>query len=111
MIKSIIGVKTMGKTVNGYIRNRLKDDFDENKRQILFTILSEKRYKLTEIISKKTFPNSTIKAKYVFASVEKDVEQELQRKTKQEERIAFVTFDDSNKITLLFSRILSRFSK
>ena len=38
MIKSIISVKTMGKTVNGYIRNRLKDDFDGNKRQILFTI-------------------------------------------------------------------------
>ena len=94
MIKHIIGVKTMGKTVNGYIRNRLKDDFDGDKRQILFTILSEKRYKLTEIISKKTFPNSTIKAKYVFASVEKDVEQELQRKTKQDERITFVTFDE-----------------
>ena len=28
------------------------------------------------------------------ASVEKDVEQELQRKTKQEERITFVTFDE-----------------
>ena len=56
MIKHIIGVKTMGKTVNGYIRNRLKDDFDKDKRQILFTILSEKRYKLTEIISTCSLP-------------------------------------------------------
>lgn len=83
LFKKILGVRTLNKSVKGYIRNRLNEDF-ENKSTILLSILSLKSGKLMEIMEEKSFPNSTIKAKYVFASVEKDVEKEYQRQQETE---------------------------
>lgn len=78
LFKKILGVKTLNKSIKGYIRNRLSEDF-ENKRTILFNILKEKSDKLKQIISEKSFPNMTIKCKYIFASVENDIKKEYQR--------------------------------
>ena len=73
LFKEILEVRVLNKTVKGYIRNRLNDDFDD-KREILFSVLCKKREKIVEIMCKKTFSNTTIKAKYVFACVKKDVD-------------------------------------
>ena len=78
LFKKILGVKTLNKSVKGYIRNRLSEDYDD-KRQVLFSILKDKSDKLKQIISEKSFPNSTIKCKYIFASVEDDVDKEYKR--------------------------------
>ena len=83
LFKKILGVRTLNKSVKGYIRNRLSEDF-ENKSTILFSILSLKYGKLREIMEEKSFPNNTIKAKYVFASVENDVKKEYQRQQEAE---------------------------
>lgn len=83
LFKKILGVRTLNKSVKGYIRNRLSEDF-ENKSTILLSILSLKYGKLSEIMEEKSFPNNTVKAKYVFASIEKDVEKEYQRQQKVE---------------------------
>ena len=83
LFKKILGVKTLNKSVKGYIRNRLSEDFD-NKRILLFSVLKEKNDKLKQIISEKSFPNSTIKCKYIFASVENDVEKEYKRQKEVE---------------------------
>ena len=83
LFKKILGVKTLNKSVKGYIRNRLSEDFD-NKRILLFSVLKEKNDKLKQIISEKSFPNSTIKCKYIFASVENDVEKEYKRQQEVE---------------------------
>ena len=90
LFKKILGVKTLNKSVKGYIRNRLSEDFD-NKRQVLFSIISLKSGKLMENMEKKSFPNTTIKAKYIFASVEDDVEKEYKRQ--QEVEKAQTDFD------------------
>ena len=78
LFKKILGVKTLNKSVKGYIRNRLSEDYDD-KRQVLFSIISLKSGKLMENMEKKSFPNTTIKAKYIFASVEDEVEKEYKR--------------------------------
>ena len=78
LFKKILGVKTLNKSVKGYIRNRLSEDYDD-KRQVLFSILKEKNDKLKQVISEKSFPNSTIKCKYIVASVENEVEKEYKR--------------------------------
>ena len=83
LFKKILGVKTLNKSVKGYIRNRLSEDF-ENKRQVLFSIISIKSGKLMENMEKKSFPNTTIKAKYIFSSVEDDVEKEYKRQQEVE---------------------------
>ena len=86
----MLGVKTLTKSLKGYIRNRLSEDFDD-KRIFLFSVLKEKSDKLKQIISEKSFPNSTIKCKYVFASVEDDVDKEYKRQ--QEVEKAHKDFD------------------
>ena len=90
LFKKILGVKTLNKSVKGYIRNRLSEDF-ENKTTFLFSVLKDKSDKLKQIISEKSFPNSTIKCKYIFASVENDVEKEYKRR--QEVEKAQTNFD------------------
>ena len=90
LFKKILGVKTLNKSVKGYIRNRLSEDYDD-KRQVLFSIISLKSGKLRENMEKKSFPNTTIKAKYIFASVEDDVEKEYKRQ--QEVEKAQTDFD------------------
>ena len=62
LFKKILGVKTLNKSVKGYIRNRLNEDY-ENKTTFLFSVLKDKSDKLKQIISEKSFPNSTIKCK------------------------------------------------
>ena len=88
LMKEILGVKVLNKTVKGYIRNRLNEDFD-NKREILFSVLCKKREKIVEIMCKKTFSNTTIKAKYVFACVKKDVD-DIYRAKNEEIRLETV---------------------
>ena len=83
LFKKILGVKTLNKSAKGYIRNRLNEDFD-NKRTLLFSVLKEKNDKLKQVISEKSFPNSTIKCKYIFASVEDDVDKEYKRQQEVE---------------------------
>ena len=83
LFKKILGVKTLNKSVKGYIRNRLNEDY-ENKTTFLFSVLKDKSDKLKQIISEKSFPNSTIKCKYIFASVEDDVEKEYKRQQEVE---------------------------
>ena len=83
LFKKILGLKTLNKSVKGYIRNRLSEDFDD-KRQVLFSIISLKSGKLMENMEKKSFPNTTIKAKYIFASVEDEVEKEYKRQQEVE---------------------------
>ena len=90
LFKKILGVKTLNKSVKGYIRNRLSEDYDD-KRQVLFSIISLKSGKLMENMEKKSFPNTTIKAKYIFASVEDEVEKEYKRQ--QEVEKAQADFD------------------
>ena len=90
LFKKILGVKTLNKSVRGYIRNRLSEDF-ENKTTFLFSVLKDKSDKLKQIISEKSFPNSTIKCKYIFASVEDEVEKEYKRR--QEVEKAQTDFD------------------
>ena len=90
LFKKILGVKTLNKSVKGYIRNRLSEDYDD-KTTFLFSILKEKSDKLKQVISEKSFPNSTIKCKYIFASVEYDVEKEYKRQ--QEVEKAQTDFD------------------
>lgn len=83
LFKKILGVKTLNKSVKGYIRNRLSEDY-ENKTTFLFSVLKEKNDKLKQVISEKSFPNSTIKCKYIFASVEDEVEKEYKRQQEVE---------------------------
>ena len=90
LFKKILGVKTLNKSVKGYIRNRLSEDYDD-KRQVLFSIIYLKSGKLRENMEKKSFPNTTIKAKYIFASVEDEVEKEYKRQ--QEIEKAQTDFD------------------
>ena len=90
LFKKILGVKTLNKSVKGYIRNRLSEDYDD-KTTFLFSVLKEKGDKLKQVISEKSFPNSTIKCKYIFASVENDVEKEYKRQ--QEVEKAQTDFD------------------
>ena len=90
LFKKILGVKTLNKSVKGYIRNRLSEDFDD-KTTFLFSVISLKSGKLRENMEKKSFPNTTIKAKYIFASVENDVEKEYKRQ--QEVEKAQTDFD------------------
>ena len=90
LFKKILGVRTLNKSVKGYIRNRLNEDYDD-KRILLFSVLKEKSDKLKQIISEKSFPNSTIKCKYIFASVEDEVEKEYKRQ--QEVEKAHTDFD------------------
>ena len=90
LFKKILGVKTLNKSVKGYIRNRLSEDY-ENKTTFLFSVLKDKSDKLKQVISEKSFPNSTIKCKYIFASVENDVEKEYKRQ--QEVEKAQTDFD------------------
>lgn len=86
LFKEVLGVKALNKTVKGYIRNRLNDDFDD-KREILFSVLCKKREKIVEIMCKKTFSNVTIKAKYVFACVKKDVDDIYKANKETEQKI------------------------
>ena len=90
LFKKILGVKTLNKSVKGYIRNRLSEDYDD-KTTFLFSVISLKYGKLKENMEKKSFPNTTIKAKYIFASVENDVEKEYKRQ--QEVEKAQTDFD------------------
>ena len=90
LFKKILGVKTLNKSVKGYIRNRLSKDYDD-KTTFLFSIISLKSGKLRENMEKKSFPNTTIKAKYIFASVENEVEKEYKRQ--QEVEKAQTDFD------------------
>ena len=90
LFKKILGVKTLNKSVKGYIRNRLSEDYDD-KTTFLFSVISLKSGKLRENMEKKSFPNTTIKAKYIFASVENDVEKEYKRQ--QEVEKAQTDFD------------------
>ena len=90
LFKKILGVKTLNKSVKGYIRNRLSEDYDD-KTTFLFSVLKEKNDKLKQVISEKSFPNSTIKCKYIFASVENDVEKEY--KCQQEVEKVQTDFD------------------
>ena len=83
LFKKILGVKTLNKSVKGYIRNRLSEDYDDNTT-FLFSVISLKYGKLKENMEKKSFPNTTIKAKYIFASVEDDVEKEYKRQQEVE---------------------------
>ena len=83
LFKKILGVKTLNKSVKGYIRNRLSEDYDD-KRILLFSVLKEKDDKLKQVISEKSFSNSTIKCKYIFASVENEVEKEYKRQQEAE---------------------------
>ena len=83
LFKKILGVKTLNKSVKGYIRNRLSEDYDD-KTTFLFSVLKEKSDKLKQVISEKSFPNSTIKCKYIFASVEDEVEKEYKRQQEVE---------------------------
>ena len=83
-------MKTLNKSVKGYIRNRLSEDYDD-KTTFLFSVISLKYGKLRENMEKKSFPNTTIKAKYIFASVENDVEKEYKRQ--QEVEKAQTDFD------------------
>lgn len=73
IFKEILAVKTLNKSVKGYIRNRINEDFD-NKTEILLVVLEKKKEKIINLIKDKTFSNTTIKAKYVFACVKKDVD-------------------------------------
>lgn len=73
IFKEILAVKTLNKSVKGYIRNRINEDF-ENKTEILLEVLIKKREKISNLIKEKTFSNTTIKAKYIFACVKKDVD-------------------------------------
>lgn len=86
LFREVLGVKTLNKTVKGYIRNRLNDDFDD-KREILFSVLCKKREKIVEIMCKKTFSNTTVKAKYVFACVQKDVDDIYKANKEAEQKI------------------------
>ena len=90
LFKKILGVKTLNKSVKGYIRNRLSEDYGD-KTTFLFSVISLKYGKLRENMEKKSFPNTTIKAKYIFASVENDVEKEYKRQ--QEVEKAQTDFD------------------
>ena len=90
LFKKILGVKTLNKSVKGYIRNRLSEDYDD-KTTFLFSVISLKSGKLRENMEKKSFPNTTIKAKYIFASVENEVEKEYKRQ--QEVEKAQTDFD------------------
>ena len=83
LFKKILGVKTLNKSVKGYIRNRLSEDYDD-KTTFLFSVISLKSGKLRENMEKKSFPNTTIKAKYIFASVENEVEKEYKRQQEVE---------------------------
>ena len=73
IFKEILAVKTLNKSVKGYIRNRINEDF-ENKTEILLEVLIKKKEKISSLIKEKTFSNTTIKAKYIFACVKKDVD-------------------------------------
>ena len=73
IFKEILAVKTLNKSVKGYIRNRINEDFD-NKTEILLEVLIKKKEKISNLIKEKTFSNTTIKAKYIFACVKKDVD-------------------------------------
>ena len=90
LFNKILGVKTLNKSVKGYIRNRLSEDY-ENKTTFLFSVLKDKSDKLKQTISEKSFPNSIIKCKYIFASVENEVEKEYKRQ--QEVEKAQTDFD------------------
>ena len=82
VFKDVLGVKALNKTVKGYIRNRLAEEYDD-KREVLLIVLKARGEKITKTIAEKTFPNTTVKAKYVFACIKKDVETLFERKKEE----------------------------
>lgn len=97
LYQSIIGTKTLNKTVKGFLRNRLDDEY-KDKKNILFSILSEKKEKISRIIAEKTFSNGVARAKYVLKCVENDVNKEFERQQKQDkEMLKEVEFNFLNK--------------
>lgn len=96
LYQSIIGVKKLNTNVKGYLRNRLDDEY-KDKKNILFSILSEKKEKISRIIEEKTFSNGVARAKYVLKCVESDVNKEFERQQKQDkEMIKEVEFNFLN---------------
>ena len=97
LYQSIIGTKTLNKTVKGFLRNRLDDEY-KDKKNILFSILSEKKEKISRIIAEKTFSNGVARAKYILKCVENDVNKEFERQQKQDkEMIKEIEFNFLNK--------------
>lgn len=97
LYQSIIGTKTLNKTVKGFLRNRLDDEY-KDKKNILFSILSEKKEKISRIIAEKTFSNGIARAKYILKCVESDVNKEFERQQNQnKEMIKEIEFNFLNK--------------
>ena len=97
LYQSIIGTKTLNKTVKGFLRNRLDDEY-KDKKNILFSILSEKKEKISRIIAEKTFSNGIARAKYILKCVESDVNKEFERQqNKNKEMIKEIEFNFLNK--------------
>lgn len=97
LYQSIIGTKTLNKTVKGFLRNRLDDEY-KDKKNILFSILNEKKEKISRIIAEKTFSNGIARAKYILKCVESDVNKEFERQQNQnKEMIKEIEFNFLNK--------------
>lgn len=88
MFISLLNVAGLSKSVRGYIRNQLSEYERQNKILILHRILVEKMQYFDKILQNKTFSNTTIKAKYIFKSVEETVDLEYQKMIKREQQIA-----------------------
>ena len=81
LYQSIIGTKTLNKTVKGYIRNRLDNEY-KDKKEILYRLMKERKDKISEIIIDKNFPNGIVRAKFILKCIEKDVFAEHRRQQK-----------------------------
>ena len=88
MFISLLNVAGLSKSVRGYIRNQLSEYERQNKILILHSILVEKMQYFDKILQNKTFSNTTIKAKYIFKSVEEMVDLEYQKMVKRQQQIA-----------------------
>ena len=82
LFKTIINTKTLNKTVKGYLRNRMDDEY-KDKNEILYLILKEKKEKIINTISNKNFENGVVRAKYILKCVEQDVFKEYKRRQKE----------------------------
>jgi hypothetical protein len=85
MFISMLNAKGMTKSLKTYIHNQIKPYKDNDRLLALHSVFKNKHQFFYEHLKDKSFSNSTVKAKYIFKSIENDVEKEYQALTKLEQ--------------------------
>lgn len=85
MFISMLNARGMTKSLKTYIQNQIKPYKDNDRLLALHSVFKNKHQFFYEYLKDKSFSNSTVKAKYIFKSIENDVEKEYRALTKLEQ--------------------------